>query len=272
MSDDIRELVEDLAAEVEELREETEDLREENAEIRDENEQLRERVDEQEQTIEALSARFEARSESTWSAVAELQSRELEKGAHLRYDNVSPFEYDLDVAEGRLERIEKDEGKFARLPGGDDPLGRGGETRLAHADLLPIQQLAQMDDDMLRGQVGSLPCRLAAKAWRERREDNWGLWSDGSGDIDQWADASDLKSWIRREESGISDEYAKKLVSRTIDALLDLSKNRLGVTKRTHRKDGLRYKERRIVLKSDVSIPGETPEQEDAPETGVVHG
>ena len=43
-----------------------------------------------------------------------------------------------------------------------------------------------------------------------------------------------------------------------IDPLLDLSKNRLAIRKRTERKNGLEYTERRIVLPADVDIPGET--------------
>jgi len=66
-----------------------------------------------------------------------------------------------------------------------------------------------------------------------------------------------MKHWIRRQEKGISDDYAKKLVSRTIDALLDLSKSRLAVKKRTQRKNGLEYTERRVLLMDDVDIPGE---------------
>ncbi|WP_160048285.1 hypothetical protein [Natrialba sp. INN-245] len=39
----------------------------------------------------------------------ELQSRELEKGAHLREETVD--EHVVDVPDGRLERITKDDGK-----------------------------------------------------------------------------------------------------------------------------------------------------------------
>jgi len=46
------------------------------------------------------------------------------------------------------------------------------------------------------------------------------------------------------------------LVSRTIDALLDLSKSRLAVKKRRQRKNGLEYTERRVLLMDDADLPG----------------
>jgi hypothetical protein len=82
--------------------------------------------------------------------------------------------------------------------------------------------------------------------------------------------ASDLKHWIRRQESGVSDAYAKKLVSRTIDALLELSKHRLAIRKQTERKNGLSYTERRVLIPTDAEYPGESPT--DSPETADVHG
>ena len=42
-----------------------------------------------------------------------------------------------------------------------------------------------------------------------------------------------------------------------IDPLLDLSRNRLAIRKRTERKNGFEYTERRIGLPEDVDIPGE---------------
>ncbi|RQG97657.1 hypothetical protein EA473_00045 [Natrarchaeobius chitinivorans] len=49
------------------------------------------------------------------------------------------------------------------------------------------------------------------------------------------------------------------LISRVIDAVLDLSKHRLAVRKRMGRKNGLEYTERRLVLPEDVEIPGGVP-------------
>lgn len=71
----------------------------------------------------------------------------------------------------------------------------------------------------------------------------------------------------------MSDRYAKKLVSRTIDALLDLTKNRIAIRKKTEHKTGLSYTERRVILPADVRIPDETPAQSHStPETAGVHG
>ncbi len=64
--------------------------------------------------------------------------------------------------------------------------------------------------------------------------------------------------FCERQEPGTSETYAKKLVSRTIDAILELSKHRLAVRKRTERKNGLEYTERRVILPPDADIPGET--------------
>lgn len=198
-------------------------------------------------------------TDATEARLNELQARELEKGAHLEKDHVYPWTDDLDVETGRLETFKKTEGTYMRIPDADDTLTRGGQTQLAQSDLLPIQQLARLDDDMLRGTVDNLPSRLAANAWAARHTETDTLWQSGSGDVREYVDASDLRHWIRRHESGISEAYAKKLVSRTIDALQEYTHHRLIVMKRQQRTDGLQYKERRIVLRTDVEIPGETP-------------
>ncbi|APX98399.1 coiled-coil domain-containing protein [Natronorubrum daqingense] len=190
--------------------------------------------------------------------VAELQSRELEKGAHLRTATVD--EHVVTVPEGRLERIEKGDGAaYFRVPESADPLERGGDVSLAFGDLLPIQQLARMDDQRRRAAANALPTRLAAKLWRSRTDPSVGddPWERGCKNVREFVTASDLKHWIRRQEPGITESYAKKLVSRTIDALLDLSKNRLAVRRRTERKNGLEYTERRVIVPADASIPGE---------------
>jgi hypothetical protein len=265
---------EDVAAIVQE---ETADLREENerleSELQEEREQRRQaeqRVDELEKRLDlASTARDSLREEidDVDSAVGELQSRALEKSAHLARVNDPAH---LDVDGDRLERFEGDDGRqYVRLPGKSDPLSRSGTSRLAQGDLLPIQQLARMDDDMLRS-AGPLPARLAARAWREREEGR--LWSQGSGQVRDYVDAGDLKVWIRREEDGVNAEYAKKLASRTIDALIDLTKNQVRIEKRHHRKDGLKYRERRVIVPTGAEIPGETRSTDDSPETSVVHG
>lgn len=111
---------------------------------------------------------------------------------------------------------------------------------------------------MLVSMTNRKPDELAAKVWRER--DNAGrysLWSTGSGEIRAYLDASDLAEWIRVKESGVSKKYSQELARRTIDAMHELSKNQVGKIKRQRSKDGLRYQETRLVLKTDVELPGE---------------
>ena len=114
---------------------------------------------------------------------------------------------------------------------------------------------------MLRATTSTLPTRLAANLWTARIYPDVGdnPWRTGSSTIREYVKASDLKHWIRRQEQGVSDSYAKKLVSRTIDALLDLTKTRVAIRKKTERKNVLSYTERRVILPADVEIPGETP-------------
>jgi len=226
-----------------------------------ENKDLAARLENAEQSRIPIEARLDAHEKklnANKDRVGELQARELEKGAHLLEDHVD--EGEIDVVDGRLERIQKDDGEsYFRLPESGDPLERGGDVSLSYGDLLPLQQLAKMDEDMLRATTSALPSRLAAKLWKARTDPAVGdnPWRKGSASVREYVTAGDMKHWIRRQEKGISDDYAKKLVSRTIDALLDLSKSRLAVKKRTQRKNGLEYTERRVLLMDDVDIPGE---------------
>ncbi|MFA9428392.1 hypothetical protein [Natronorubrum sp. A-ect3] len=242
-----------------------------------ENEQLRDRLEdcERETTrIDALTDAARKRSGVNKQRIEELQARELEKGAHLLAATVDHCEIDVDG--DRLEQLTKDDGQtYYRVPESADPLERGGSITLSHGDLLPIQQLARMDEEMLRSTSNALPTRLAAKLWQARTDSSVGdnPWERGCKDIAEYVKASDLKHWIRRQEPGTSDTYAKKLVSRTIDAMLDLSKNRVAIRKRTERKNGLEYTERRLILPEDAEIPGETVSQPtEAPETPDVRG
>ncbi|SDE03386.1 hypothetical protein [Natrinema hispanicum] len=226
-----------------------------------ENKALEARLEDLEESQTPIEARLDAHEKklnANKDRVGELQARELEKGAHLLEDHVD--EGEIDVVDGRLERIRKDDGEsYFRLPESNDPLERGGDVSLSYGDLLPLQQLAKMDEDMLRATTSSLPSRLAAKLWKARTDPTVGdnPWRKGSASVREYVTAGDMKHWIRRQEKGISDDYAKKLVSRTIDALLDLSKSRLAVKKRTQRKNGLEYTERRVLLMDDADIPGE---------------
>ncbi len=57
--------------------------------------------------------------------MTELQSRELEEGAHLREATVD--EHVVEVSNGRLERVTKDDGEiYFRLPESADQIDRGG--------------------------------------------------------------------------------------------------------------------------------------------------
>ncbi|UHQ96349.1 hypothetical protein [Natrinema halophilum] len=271
----IKDHLQQLEARIDDLESENESLRETVTEQSDQIEAQQEQIEtlEEENTrLEAVTQAALKKADANKDRIAELQTRELEKGAHLLADHVDPDS----LADGvdRLERFTKEDDTYMRIPDSDDPLDRGGSVTLSHGDLLPIQQLAQMDDDMLRSATNSLPSRLAAKLWKARTDPSVGddPWQEGCKGVREYVKASDMKHWIRRQETGVSDAYAKKLVSRTIDALLELSKNRLAIRKQTERKNGLPYTERRVLLKSDASIPGETAESADSPETAGVHG
>ncbi|WP_254525781.1 hypothetical protein [Natrinema caseinilyticum] len=281
-NESLGETIDQQADRIDTVEDELETVEAENERLRDANETLRDALEkcknESESLQQALS-RVKAITDAALKKagankdrIAELQSRELEKGAHLHAESVDPgaLEERIDY----LERFTKDGSTYVRLPDSADPLDRDGPVALAHGDLLPIQQLARMDDDMLRSMTNSLPSRLAAKLWRARTDPGVGdnPWREGCKGVREYVKASDMKHWIRRQETGVSDAYAKKLVSRTIDALLELSKNRLAIRKRTERKNGLSYTERRVVLKADASIPGETTRTEGTQETAGVHG
>ncbi len=110
--------------------------------------------------------------------------------------------------------------------------------------------------------------------WKARTDSTVGdnPWEAGCKGIREYVKASDLKHWIRRQEPGTSETYAKKLVSRMIDAMLELSKNRVAIRKRTQRKNGLEYTERRLILPKDAAIPGERTAPPSAqPGTADVH-
>ena len=270
-----------LRSTVAQLVDRIESLEETVTEVVAENERLREELSEHDDRINSIDAKTDAiakKSQLTKDCVEELQARELEKGAHLQAEHVDIRT--IDVHNDRLEKVTKDDGnQYLRLPNGEDPLDRGGDISLAHADLLPIQQLARLDDDMLRSTTSSRPARLAAKLWKARADEAVGdnPWKHGSKTIREFVKASDLKHWIRRQDPGVSESYAKKLVSRTIDALLDLTKNRIAIRRKKERKNGLSYTERRVILPSDVSIPGEfggssAAGESDRPKTAGVHG
>jgi len=235
-----------------------------------------------EQTTSELSAKTDAltkKSQFNKDRVEELQSRALQKGAHLHTKHIDTRT--IELPNNRLEKLTKDDGnQYYRLPNEADPLDRPHNTLLAHEDLLPVQQLARMDEEMLRSATSSLPARLAAKLWKARTDPTIGdnPWERGSKPIREYVKASDLKHWIRRQERGVSDSYAKKLVSRAIEALLDLTKNRVAIRRKKERKNGLSYMERRLIIPSDAEVPGETGTNTNTrsdtstPKTAGVHG
>jgi len=236
------------------------DVREHGKTIADEVGDLEDRVDDVDDTAHeanALAGAVKRKANANADRVAELQSRELEKGAHLLEENV-----DIDTVEvdgGKLERITKDDRRhYFRLPGENDALERGGAVAHATADLLPIQRLARYDDDMLASVTNRKPDELAAKAWRKRDDaGRHALWSKGSNSVRCYLNASELAQWIRVKEDGVSKKYSQELARRTMDAMIELAKGRLGKTKTDRRKDGLAYRESRVVLKADVDLPGE---------------
>ncbi|ELY37805.1 hypothetical protein [Natronorubrum tibetense] len=255
-------------------------LEEQVGQLIEENNQLQDRIGELESTtkeqqeqisdLEKENNRLEAivdaavkKATTNLDRISELQARELEKGAHLQTETVN--EHELEVQGDRLEKLTKDDGQtYFRLPESADPLDNGSVS-LSYGDLLPIQQLARMDDEMLQSTANALPIRLAAKLWQSRTDSSVGdnPWDIGGKGIKEYVKASDLKHWIRRQEPGTSEAYAKKLVSRVIDAILDLSKHRVAIRKRNERKNGLEYTERRLILPSDADIPGETTSSSD---------
>ncbi len=274
----LTERVEELETDLEQTQTTLEQTQSDLEALETENTQLRDRLETHQTELTRTTALTEAtrkRTGATKTRLAELQARELEKGAHLLADGVDPEE--IEIAGDHLERFTKDDGRtYVRLPDHDDPLERGGSPTLTHGDLLPIQQLARMDEEMLRSTTNALPTRLAATLWKARVDSSVGdtPWRTGCKEIQEYVKASDLKHWIRRQERGVSDSYAKKLVSRTIDALLDLSNNRVAIRKRRERKNGLEYTERRLIIPADVAIPGEIGDSRSntQPETADVLG
>ena len=61
-----------------------------------------------------------------------------------------------------------------------------------------------------------------------------------------------------------------------MDAMHELSKNRLGKIKRQRSKDGLSYQDTRLVFKSDIELPDdvskESTDADDSPATDGVAG
>ena len=134
-----------------------------------------------------------------------------------------------------------------------------------------------MDDTLLTTATSRRADYSAAKAWSERgKHDRTTLWSRGCGSVTEYVDASDVRIWIKstheRADESLSYEHAKKLPGQTLKRIRDLSNDRVYIEKRTHRKDGLEYKERRLVLPNDANIPGTATPDTDAPVTTDLPG
>ena len=185
------------------------------------------------------------------TALAELQAREIEKGAHLPENSLYP---DSLPENADIERFLKNGEHYYRLLNTDDPLEHGEKPQLAYADLLPIQKLATWASEDLENE--NIDVRLAVWLWSQR-DSSGSLWKRGSKSVRLYIEAGDLKTAIKARER-VSDEYAKKLVSRTFEAILRLSNNRLVIRRKEKKQDGLAYQERRLILPEDSSIPGET--------------
>jgi hypothetical protein len=280
-NDDLRETVEQLAERVEELEHTLDEEREQRRELEERVEDLEDERDELRRDVAVLESRADAladAAEENAERAAELYTRELEKGGHVLRERIEPIAESLETGED-LETLRKDDGRqYVRLPGVEDAdaptaPSAGGE------DLLPIQQLARMDDDTLASCTDKLPDELAARLWEERdRAGRPGSpWTKGCKSVREYVDGGELAQWIRttmKAEKGepISKQYAQKLAGRTMDALRDLTRTRVKVDLRSRRQDGLEYRERRLVVPSDAEIPGEgSPDA--SPETnGVVGG
>lgn len=214
-------------------------------------EQQAERIEELEQYKQETEPVVQALRKGLKSAnarITELQNRELEKGAHLREENIA--EEDIDVDAGEIERFLKDGDYYYRTIGADDPLENGSSATVEYADLLPIQQLARGSEETLARE--KQPVQFAAKLWADKEK-----WKDGSGEVNRYVDAGDVARWIRHEGDGISREYSQKLARRTFEVMIELAKGRIFTRKVSHQRDGITYKETRLVLPTRSEIPGE---------------
>ncbi len=148
-----------------------------------------------------------------------------------------------------------------RLSESADPLDRG-ETSLAYDDLLPIQQLARMDEEMCRSSANTVPTRLAAKLWQARTDDSVG---DNPGRTAVERSASTSKQVI--SNTGFGD---RKPVSARVTRKAGLAGDRChaGSLEASPRSEAPREEERPRVHRAAVGasagadIPGETRGEE----------
>lgn len=234
-----------------EVVERVEDLETRHDEKDDRIEELVETVEEQEARINQLESWKTAarrKLQRLGDATAELQMRELEKGAHLQEENVQPV--DLKTSTEHVERITKDDGEtYVRIPGNEDPVDDSTEVAVAMEDLLPIQRLARLPEEMRESELsGKKNVQRAVWLW-ENRETQM---NKGSGEVDFYIDAGELaKDLSIKFDIDATSETAK----RVMEFFCEYSKHR-AFTKKKKRPRG--YEERRLILPSDASVPGDT--------------
>lgn len=235
-------------------------------------EELQEQVDGLADDTEEHEVRLDSFSkwkETETRRVRELQSREFVKGGHLRTENVEPTE--IDIENGKLERITKDDGKqYFRAFGeiNDDPFDSDNIT-CSYDDLLPIQQLARLPDEMLAEQPTT--DERATWVWQNREE--W--MKKGCNGVKRYIDASDLATELYLKDDRIgSRESAQTIAGKVMHRVVELSKTRTRVERKNRRKNGAPCTEKRLIVPEDAEIPGSnpTPRTEDSPPNAVVSG
>lgn len=236
--------------------------------LREENERLRERVDHLETELADAKDSIDTNArngalgrKNLRNRVVELQERELLKDAHLSVENLDSADVS-EATEAKLGKVQKDEGAFWYVgdDAGSDPVEANdaakADPRLSSADLLPVQQLASMDDDTLDRHSGTVADYWAARLWRQRGEKG-SLWKEGSKSVKEYIDASDVAREIYIESDNVSRDSAREYARRAFRSLTDLSAGRTYTKQVEKRSDGLTYKETRLVLPTDAEIPGE---------------
>jgi len=183
--------------------------------------------------------------------VQELQVRELEKGAHLKTDNL-PEPHELATSTEHAEKVTREDGtEVLKLPGVEDDVasGTGAEIALAMDDLLPIQRLARLPDDMAAEQIGE-KTNLERAVWLWQNRENF--MKKGGPGVDRYIDSGDLQTHLAAREDGLqpSSETAKRVMT----FFVDFSNDR-AFTKMDTKPNG--HKERRLVIPEDAEIPGE---------------
>lgn len=237
-------LFEELVDRVEALEDELEAKDERIENLEETVEEQADRIDKLESWQNAARMKLQRLGDST----AELQTRELEKGAHLREENVQPT--DLQTSTKHVECITKDNGEaYVRIPGNEDPVGGRDDVAVAMEDLLPIQRLARLPEEMRESELsGKENVQRAVWLW-ENRETRM---SKGSGEVNLFIDAGELaKDLSIKFDIDATSETAK----RVMEYFCEYSKRRAYTKKKT--KPG-GYKERRLILPSDASVPGKT--------------